>query len=60
MFRLLLIFRCRLDPRELDILLGEVVLLSSRTELYLGFLRRRLKVNLLASTHSVINSLTYL
>lgn len=36
----------RLDPRELDILLGEVVLLSARTELYLSFLRRRLKTDL--------------
>eukprot|EP00795_Rhopilema_esculentum_P001200 gene1200-15566_t len=36
----------RLDPRELDILLGEVVLLSARTELYVGFLRRRLRADL--------------
>lgn len=36
----------RLDPRELDILLGEVVLLGARTELYLRFLRKRLRTDL--------------
>ncbi|KAH9495947.1 Golgi transport complex subunit 4 [Bulinus truncatus] len=31
----------KLDPKELDILLSEMVLLSSRSELYLRFMRRR-------------------
>jgi len=35
--------QARLDPKELDILLGEIVLLSSRTELYQNFLKTRLK-----------------
>ncbi|XP_057291059.1 conserved oligomeric Golgi complex subunit 4-like [Hydractinia symbiolongicarpus] len=30
----------KLDPKDLDILLGEIVLLSSRTELYQNFLRK--------------------
>ena len=34
----------RLDAKELDILLGEIVLLSSRTELYQSFLINRLQV----------------
>ncbi|CAL1534730.1 unnamed protein product [Lymnaea stagnalis] len=31
----------KLDPKELDVLLSEMVLLSSRSELYLRFMRRR-------------------
>lgn len=31
----------KLDAKELDILLGEIVLLSSRTELYQNFVRNR-------------------
>ena len=41
---ILIFFFKRLDPKDLDILLGEIVLLSSRTELYQNFLRARLKV----------------
>ena len=34
----------RYDPRELDVLLGEVVVMNSRTELYMKFLESRIKV----------------
>nr|CAG4643799.1 EOG090X02VY [Lepidurus arcticus] len=36
----------KLDPRELDTLLAELTLLSSRSELYLRFLRRRITSDL--------------
>lgn len=32
------------DPRNLDVVLGELTLLSSRTELYFRFIRRRISV----------------
>lgn len=34
----------RLDPKELDLLLGEITIMHSRAELYIRFLRRRIKV----------------
>lgn len=39
----------RTDPKELDLLLGEITIMHSRAELYIRFLRRRVKVNLLSS-----------
>ncbi|XP_059139126.1 conserved oligomeric Golgi complex subunit 4-like, partial [Physella acuta] len=44
-------FTEKLDPKELDILLSEMVLLSSRSELYLRFMRRR-TVGDIEATHS--------
>lgn len=32
---------CRLDPRELDVILSEIALISARAELYMRFMRRR-------------------
>lgn len=37
----------RTDPKELDLLLGEITIMHSRAELYIRFLRRRVKVSLL-------------
>lgn len=34
----------RLDPKELDLLLGEITIMHSRAELYIRFLKRRIKV----------------
>lgn len=34
----------RIDPKELDLLLGEITIMHSRAELYIRFLRRRVKV----------------
>lgn len=34
----------RLDPKELDIRLGEITIMHSRAELYIRFLKRRVKV----------------
>jgi len=34
----------RLDPKELDLLLGEITIMHSRAELYIRFLKRRVKV----------------
>ena len=34
---------CRVDPRSLEALLTEVTIISSRTELYIRFIRRRLQ-----------------
>jgi len=42
----------RLDPRELDVLLSEMVLLSSRSELYLRFMRRRAQADIDSSKAS--------
>ncbi|XP_005110245.2 conserved oligomeric Golgi complex subunit 4 [Aplysia californica] len=42
----------RLDPKELDVLLSEMVLLSSRSELYLRFMRRRATNDIEASQTS--------
>ncbi|XP_066927345.1 conserved oligomeric Golgi complex subunit 4-like [Clytia hemisphaerica] len=36
----------KFDPKELDILLGEIVLLSARTELYQNFLKKRIQSDL--------------
>lgn len=38
----------RTDPKELDLLLGEITIMHSRAELYIRFLRRRVKVSLLS------------
>ena len=38
-------FYSRLDPKDLDVLLSEIVLLNTRAELYLRFVRRRLVVS---------------
>lgn len=40
----------RLDPRELDSLLAEITILSTRTQLYLRFLRRRIMADTEIST----------
>jgi len=34
----------RLDPKELDLVLGEITIMHSRAELYIRFLKRRIKV----------------
>ena len=34
------------DPRDLDILLGELTLMNARAELYLRFIRRRVTVSI--------------
>lgn len=36
---------CRIDPRELDVVLSEVALISARSELYMRFMRRRALVS---------------
>lgn len=36
----------RIDPKELDLLLGEITIMHSRAELYIRFLRRKIKVSL--------------
>lgn len=35
----------RVDPKEFDLLLGEITIMHSRAELYIRFLRRRVKVS---------------
>lgn len=35
----------RLDPKELDLRLGEITIMHSRAELYIRFLKRRVKVH---------------
>jgi len=37
---------CSVDAKDLDILLAEITILNTRTELYLRFLRRRMLVSL--------------
>lgn len=32
------------DPKELDLLLGEITIMHARSELYIRFLRRRISV----------------
>lgn len=34
----------KIDPKGLDLLLGEITIMHSRAELYIRFLRRRVKV----------------
>jgi len=34
------------DPKELDVLLGELTIMHARTELYIRFLRRRVMVSI--------------
>lgn len=34
----------KLDPKELDLLLGELTIMHSRAELYVRFIRRRVMV----------------
>lgn len=34
----------RADPKQFDLLLGEITIMHSRAELYIRFLRRRVKV----------------
>lgn len=34
----------KFDPKELDIRLGEITIMHSRAELYIRFLKRRVKV----------------
>lgn len=33
------------DPKELDLLLGEITIMHARAELYIRFLRRRISVS---------------
>lgn len=40
----------KIDPKELDVLIGELTLMHSRTELYIRFLRRRINVRILFIT----------
>lgn len=40
----------RTDPKELDLLLGEITIMHSRAELYIRFLRRRVKNDIEIST----------
>ncbi|XP_012538440.1 conserved oligomeric Golgi complex subunit 4 isoform X1 [Monomorium pharaonis] len=40
----------RLDPKELDLLLGEITIMHSRAELYIRFLKRRIKNDVEIST----------
>lgn len=35
----------RVDPKELDLLLGEITIMHSRYQLYLRFIRRRIMVS---------------
>lgn len=35
----------KLDPKKLDLLLGELTIMHSRAELYVRFVRRRVMVN---------------
>lgn len=35
----------RADPKEFDLLLGEITIMHSRAELYIRFLKRRVKVS---------------
>ena len=35
------------DPKELDLLLGEITIMHARAELYIRFLRRRISVSIL-------------
>jgi len=37
---------CSVDAKDLDVLLAEITILNTRTELYLRFLRRRMLVSL--------------
>ncbi len=41
----IIIVSTRPEPRELDTLLAEISLISSRTELYFKFLKRKAKVS---------------
>ena len=36
------------DPKELDLLLGEITIMHARAELYIRFLRRRITVRYLS------------
>ncbi|XP_011688923.1 PREDICTED: conserved oligomeric Golgi complex subunit 4 [Wasmannia auropunctata] len=40
----------RIDPKELDLLLGEITIMHSRAELYIRFLKRRVKNDIEIST----------
>ena len=46
----------RLDPKDLDVLLSEIVLLNTRAELYLRFVRRRLTVSDISCYQTFSNS----
>lgn len=35
----------RADPKDFDLLLGEITIMHSRAELYIRFLKRRVKVS---------------
>jgi hypothetical protein len=46
----------RLDPKELDLLLGELTIMHSRAELYVRFIRRRIMVShVIASINSSLS-----
>ena len=46
----------KLDPKELDLLLGELTIMHSRAELYVRFIRRRVMVShVTASINSIIS-----
>ena len=48
----------KLDPKELDLLLGELTIMHSRAELYVRFIRRRVMVShVIASSNSIIQGL---
>lgn len=36
----------KIDPKDIDLLLGEITIMHSRAELYIRFLRRRITVSL--------------
>jgi len=40
----MLFYTRRVDPKDVDVLLAEITLLNTRTELYTRFLRRRIYV----------------
>jgi COG4 transport protein. len=46
----------KLDPKELDLLLGELTIMHSRAELYVRFIRRRVMVShVIASSNNIIS-----
>lgn len=49
-----LIFLFRYDPRELDVVLREVVVMNARAEMYLRFLEKRITVSHLKSFDVII------
>ena len=46
----------KLDPKELDLLLGELTIMHSRAELYVRFIRRRVMVSHVIACNNCIIS----